>query len=103
MNHGLPDQTINQILKTLAGFPQVEQAILYGSRAKGNFKPGSDIDLALSGDVNLETLFRINHALDELSLPYFFDVTILKELNSPELRDHIARRGIVIYPNSKPT
>ncbi len=49
VNHGLTDGTVAQIRDALARFPEVEKAILYGSRAKGNYKPGSDIDLTLLG------------------------------------------------------
>ena len=49
MNYGLSDATVEKIQTVLAGFPQVEKALLYGSRAKGSFKPGSDIDLTLIG------------------------------------------------------
>ena len=49
MKYGLPDLTVAQICAVLAQYPQVDRAVLYGSRAKGNFKPGSDIDLTLYG------------------------------------------------------
>ena len=68
---GLSAATLQQIGTTLARFPQVEKGVLYGSRAKGNFKPGSDIDLTLRGDgLTLSLLGDIDMALDDFLLPY---------------------------------
>lgn len=98
MKHGLEEKTVAQIQSVLAAFPVVEKAVLYGSRAKGNFKPGSDIDLALSGnDLNLQTLQRIEDALDALLLPYKSDRAIFARIENAELREHIARVGVVFY------
>jgi predicted nucleotidyltransferase len=74
----------------------VEAAILYGSRAKGNYKEWSDIDLALTGEIGLPTLFNITHLLDELSLPYFFDVTLLKEFGFA--RTYQSKRSSILQP-----
>ena len=69
-SHGLSERTVEKIQAVLAGFPQVEKAVVYGSRAKGNFKPGSDIDLTLFGDgLTDKVLSRIYWALDDLLLP----------------------------------
>jgi len=74
---GLSAATLARICATLARFPQVEQGVLYGSRAKGNFKPGSDIDLTLRGDgLTLSLLGDIDAALDDLLLPYEIDLSI---------------------------
>ncbi|MFN5168472.1 MAG: nucleotidyltransferase domain-containing protein [Cyclobacteriaceae bacterium] len=97
MNHGLTQDTVEKIKSVLAQFPEVEAAILYGSRAKGNYKEWSDIDLALTGEIGLPKLFNITHLLDELSLPYFFDVTLLKDIQNLDLREHINRRGVPFY------
>jgi predicted nucleotidyltransferase len=70
-SHGLPAHVVAAIATVLASFPQVEQAILHGSRARGDFRPGSDIDLCLDGNgLTLSLLFKIEHALDNLLLPY---------------------------------
>ncbi len=67
---GLPDRAIDSIRQVLAACPAVEQAVLYGSRAKGNYKRGSDIDLTLKGDaLTYRDLLRLMDDLDEL-LPY---------------------------------
>lgn len=84
-----------------AGFPQVDKVIVYGSRAKGTHKPGSDIDLTLigskQGKLDLTLQFRIEEALEELMLTYQFDVSILDSIENPNLRDHIKRVGQVFY------
>lgn len=98
MNHGLSEATMKKIREVLEGFPEVEKAVLYGSRAKGTFKPGSDIDLTLCGaELSLSLLARIDAALDDLLLPYEIDLSCLTELRNPTLIDHIQRVGLPIY------
>lgn len=98
MNHGLSDETVARIHGVLARFPDIERAILYGSRAKGNYKPGSDIDLTLCGSaLGPDTRAAAACALDDLLLPYTIDLSLFDELRDPELRDHIARVGQVFY------
>ncbi|MCX6938364.1 MAG: nucleotidyltransferase domain-containing protein [Verrucomicrobia bacterium] len=98
MNHGLSATTVEKIHKVLSLHPQVERAILYGSRAKGNFKPGSDIDLTLVGEGLAERIRgQIDEELDDLLLPYEFDLSVLDEITHAELLDHIKRVGVVFY------
>ncbi|MEY2521258.1 MAG: hypothetical protein QOF24_3017 [Verrucomicrobiota bacterium] len=96
--HGLSDRTVAAIRGVLAAFPEVEKAVLYGSRAKGDQKPGSDIDLALFGDaLNESLLSRIDSDLDDLLLPHEIDLSLFSKLKSPRLIDHIRRIGIPLY------
>lgn len=83
----------------LSHYPQVEKAILYGSRAKGNYKPGSDIDLTLTGNeaLTLDVLYRIIDDIDDLLLPYTFDLSILHQISDPDVIEHIQRVGVVLY------
>ncbi|NLC71111.1 MAG: nucleotidyltransferase domain-containing protein [Desulfuromonadaceae bacterium] len=98
MSHGLPDAAVLGIRAVLARFPAVEKAVLYGSRAKGNFQPGSDIDLALMGDgLTVAELGLIADELDELLLPYMIDLTLFHLIDNPELLGHIERVGQVFY------
>ena len=98
VNHGLPLQTVEQIRSTLGRFPEIEQATLYGSRALGRHRPGSDINLSLSGSALSGTvLARVDTALDELLLPWRFDLSIREQLRSPELIDHIEGVGVSFY------
>ena len=98
MNHGLPATAVDQIAEVLGHFPEVEKAILYGSRAKGNWRAGSDIDLTLCGNaLDHSILTRIENELDDLLLPYEIDLSAHQSLTHPALLDHIARVGIVLY------
>jgi predicted nucleotidyltransferase len=77
---------------------EIEGAVLYGSRAKGNFKPGSDIDMVLKGlELNLKLLNKISIDLDDLLLPYTFDLSLYHQINNPDLIDHIKRVKKVFY------
>jgi uncharacterized protein len=98
MNHGLSEKTVGALRDVLARFPAVERAILYGSRAKGNYRSGSDIDLTLAGaDLTRRLVSKIYWELDELDLPYKIDLSLLSELSHPALIDHIRRVGMAIY------
>lgn len=96
--YGLSTETVSAIQNILRGYPDLERAVIYGSRAKGNYRPGSDIDLVLEGDtLNLTTLQKIESKLDELLLPYKFDLSLLKQIKNPDLLDHIQRIGQIFY------
>lgn len=98
MKFGLKDETVEKIRAVLAGFPEVEKAVLYGSRAKGNFKTGSDIDLTLEGPgLTRKTLSRIEDMIDDLLLPYSFDISIFTMISDPDVIEHIRRVGVVFY------
>jgi uncharacterized protein len=88
---GLPESTIEKISAVLVKFPQVHQAVVYGSRAKGNYKNGSDIDLTL------EVMYQIASQLDELLLPYTIDLAIFAQLTDLDFIEHIQRVGVVFY------
>ena len=98
MNSGLTDTTVNKICGVFAHFSGIEKAILYGSRAKGNFKAGSDIDLTLVGkNLTYELQAKIADELDDLLLPYTIDLSIFTELDHTALREHIERVGVQFY------
>ena len=99
LHFGLTAEVIERIRAALAGFEQIRVATLYGSRAKGNYKPGSDIDLTLSTEGELQNSFlnRVAIALEELDLPYSFDISLLKQIDNPSLIDHINRVGVTFY------
>ncbi|WP_061288181.1 nucleotidyltransferase domain-containing protein [Azotobacter vinelandii] len=73
---GLPAQAVESIRQVFSRFPGIEQAVLYGSRAKGNFRAGSDIDMTLKGDLNYRDLLNIELALDDLLLPWKIDLSL---------------------------
>ncbi len=97
--YGLPEETIAMIAAVFAHHPEVERVILYGSRAKGNYRRGSDIDLALQGgeDLTDRVLYSILNELDDLPVPHSFDVAIHSLIVNEPLLDHIRRRGAVMY------
>lgn len=99
MQFSLKPDTISRINGVLAAHPEVEQAVLYGSRAKGTYRAGSDIDLCLKGEtITLTQLLGIENELDDLLLPYKIDLALHHALDNPELIDHIRRVGVVFYP-----
>jgi len=94
---GLQPRVIEQIRAVLRELPGVEEARVYGSRAMGNYKHNSDIDLALWGEIDPHLLGRVRAALDELPLPYTFDITDAATVTSAELRRHIEEEGKPLY------
>jgi predicted nucleotidyltransferase len=95
---GLSADTISKIQTVFKNFPEIEKAIIYGSRAKGNFRIGSDIDLTLLGEqLDLSILHKIENDLDDLLLPYKIDLSILIQIQNPELLNQINIYGIVFY------
>lgn len=95
---GLSREDVHAIQQTLRLFPSISEAILYGSRAKGNYRPGSDIDLTLKGnELSHRDLLNIELALDDLLLPYKIDLSLHHQLDNPQLIDHINRVGKSFY------
>ena len=97
--YGLSDSAMEQVTEAIRQFDQIVAVVLFGSRAKGNYKPGSDIDLAVKGDrVSPRIVAQLADCLnEETPLPYFFDVVHYETLDNQALVDHIDRVGIVIY------
>jgi len=97
-NKGLSREDVYSIQQTLRLFPAISGAILYGSRAKGNYRPGSDIDLPLKGnELSHQDLLDIELAPDDLLLPYKIDLSLHHQLDNPQLIDHIDRVGKPLY------
>src|SRR5690606_18821108 len=97
-NSGLTKEEITSIRAVFSKYQQVEEVLIYGSRAMGNFKPASDIDLTLIGkDIDLSLQTKIEFDLDDLMLPYKFDISIYDKITNPEFLDHINRVGKEIY------
>ncbi len=95
---GLSDSIVKKIRHIFSNYPTLEKGIIYGSRAKGTYHSGSDIDLTLSGEhLTHDSLYRIDEDLEKLLLPYTFDLSLLKDIDNPNLLDHIQRVGIVFY------
>ena len=99
--YGLSMETIHKIHTVLSHYAAIETVILYGSRAMGNYRNGSDIDLSFQGSsLNADILYRVDEALDDLLLPYSFDLSLYKEIDNPSLLAHIKRVGQPFYTKS---
>lgn len=98
MTLGLSESELLQIRRVLEKYPPVAEALLFGSRAMGNHKKASDVDIALKGNLNLSMVAKIKAELDEKSsLPYFFDVVDYQTIETPEFKQHIDQFGKNIY------
>lgn len=99
MQHGLSTQTLQKIQDVFVRYPQVEEAVLYGSRARGDYKNGSDIDLTLHGGTELThtILSQIVNDLDDQLLAYTIDLSIFKNIRNPEMIEQIERVGVALY------
>lgn len=95
---GIESSVFERIIGVLRENPLIEEAILYGSRAKGVHKSGSDIDVVLKGEkLTLQDLNRVSLALDDLLLPYSFDLSLFHHIDNEELLAHIGRAGKSIF------
>lgn len=96
---GLLDRDLKYILEAVGKYSEIEEAIIFGSRAMGNYKKGSDVDLAIvGGNVDRNIVRRLSDELnEEYPLPYFFDVVSYKDISNEELIKHIDTVGKSIY------
>ena len=97
MEFGLNQETIDKINSVFEKHSEIEKVIIYGSRAKGNYKSGSDIDFTLIGNDLNDLVETLDSEIDDLNTPYLFDISIFGKLNSPSLKEHINRVGKVFY------
>ena len=96
---GIYDKSFTLIRESLAEFPEIEKAVIFGSRAMGNYKKGSDIDIVICGEnVNHNTISRLHGKLnEELPVPYFVDIINYNSITLKELKEHIENSGKIIY------
>lgn len=95
---GLKQNDIESIISILQNYAEVEEAVIFGSRAKGNFKNGSDVDIALKGKVNIQVINHIAYTLNEETLmPYRFDVVDYHTIRNEVLKEHIDKAGKILY------
>lgn len=96
--YGLPAYVVEQLCELFSQWPQIEAVLLYGSRAKGNFRPGSDIDLSIRGKaLDLSALLAIENRIDDLLLPWTVDLSLIHEIDNASLVEHIERVGVPFY------
>ncbi|HLX91464.1 MAG TPA: nucleotidyltransferase domain-containing protein [Puia sp.] len=99
---GLTERDMQTIRDIFVKYPEVEKVFLFGSRAKGNFKQGSDIDLSvMNAGVNDISIRGLHADFEESSLPYRVELVNFPALNSPEFVAHIERVGILFYDRTK--
>jgi predicted nucleotidyltransferase len=95
IQYGIRQDVWSQILGVLAQQPKITQIKLFGSRAKGNFKPVSDIDLCIDAEgLSLSEKFALENELDDLLLPWKLDLAVWQLIDQPALKEHIERVGI---------
>ena len=96
---GLDVDTLRDIRLLFKQFLSIEKVVLYGSRVKGNYRKGSDIDITLIGkDLSLDnTVDPLMRKIDDLNFPYTFDISIFNQLDNLDLIDHILRVGKPLY------
>lgn len=95
---GLKSADLEKMSIIFKNFLEIKKVVLYGSRAKGNYKPYSDIDITLIGTaISITLQNKIENELDDLLLPYKFDVSLFSKIDNEDLIDHINRVGIVLY------
>lgn len=97
--YGLLERDFKFILKAISGYLEIEEVIIFGSRAMGNYKKGSDIDLALKGEkVDQRVVRRLSDELEEeYPLPYFFDIVNYNDIEDKEFKHHIDSVGKIIW------
>lgn len=95
---GLSSNNINKINSVFQQYPEIDEVLIFGSRAKGNFRDNSDIDLAIkSKNISLSILQQIEIKLEELYIPNYFDLVVYEKIENQELIEHINRVGKKIY------
>lgn len=95
---GLSAKTVESLRSVFAKYTEIREVILYGSRAKGNYRAGSDIDLTLKGEgLALSLLLKIENELDDLLLPYKIDLSLYDKIDSEGVKEHIDRAGKTFF------
>ncbi|BBB90016.1 MAG TPA: nucleotidyltransferase domain-containing protein [Methylomusa anaerophila] len=102
MKYGLTEKHLQEIISILKKYPKVTEAFIFGSRAMGNYKQGSDVDIALKGEVSTSDAATIKDDLEEETfLPFFFDVVAYNRINNQSLKEHIDTHGVKFYTNEE--
>jgi uncharacterized protein len=98
MKYGLEDIELEQITEVFSRYPAIDKVILFGSRAMGKEKPGSDIDLAIKGEnLTYDDTLEIQLSLENLNFLLKFDIINFNMITDPAVLDHIDRVGIILY------
>ena len=96
--YGLSDRSYKELIEIVASVPQIEEAVIYGSRARGDYWHASDIDLSLKGkSLNKQVLRVLNDKLYESHIPYFFDTNIYSDIRNSTFKANVDRDGILFF------
>lgn len=96
--YGLSERSYNELMTILGAVPHIDEAIIYGSRARGDFWRVSDVDLSLKGEhLTRSDIVTLDDMLYESHIPFFFDLNIYNEIHNPAFKSNVDRDGIVIY------
>ena len=100
--YGLDKEALEQLNCVFSAIKPIDKVMLYGSRAMGSYKNGSDIDISLEADnLTLKTVYELEELIFELYLPYMFDISIFEQISNEALCSHIREKGCVLYDRSK--
>ncbi len=100
--YGLSEQCRKELTDILSSIPAIEEAVIYGSRARGDYKPTSDIDITLKGkDLTFRDLALLDDKLYYSYLPYYCDTSIMRDLTNNDLIHNIEQNGKVFYKRNK--
>ena len=95
--YGISDLDLQEICRIFKSHAEIKRVRIFGSRAKGTFSSGSDVDLSLEGNIPLQLLRQISAELNqESNLPFRFDLVKYEAIESNDLREHIDRVGITL-------
>ncbi len=99
MRYGLEETVLNRLRQAFSSVNAIEKIVLYGSRAKGNYRTGSDIDITLFGsNLTLDnSVYPLMDEIEKLYMPYSFDISIFEHIDNEQLVDHIKRVGKILY------
>ncbi len=98
MEYGLKDEYLEELHSIIKRLPDIEEVILYGSRARGDYGVGSDIDICLKGkNITSTDIVNLKNYLYESRIPYFFDISIWHDLKNEDFKNNIAKDGKIIY------
>ena len=98
MEFGISSKDAEILNSVFKKFPQVKQVILYGSRAKGNFRENSDVDLVIANsEIDRYSIGKILSEIDDSNFPYLVDIQVLNTIKNKELLDDIDRVGKILF------
>lgn len=101
MNYGIKDDYWNRLETVFVSHKNIEKVILYGSRAKGTNRMYSDVDIVLVGEkINNREYTNIIQEIDDLLLPFIFDISVYHSIKDSNLIESINRTGVIIYENN---